>query len=260
MKRKVTGVLRKANGDAVVMSSGYFVLSSNSYDSLSIYNTERIPFWTNNQGEIVSHNPMKSDSLPTGVELVCNDLLDVPTSYSCVIGGCDSLAFDFVLPSGNTTISLQSLWQTTITPQDPRYITLMTYVESIVNDAITGVVAGANRKLVTETYTATQSLSALRVINMSSLVYADCAMISNMNASKAILESAVVSNSNFKATIAGTITDNSWNWIVNEPIYLGRSGYLTQTIDNLSVYIQQIAIPISTNKILVNFEEPIKLI
>lgn len=81
-----------------------------------------------------------------------------------------------------------------------------------------------------------------------------------MNASKAILESAVVSGFNFSATIAGTITDNSWQWDENEPIYLGRNGYLTQTIDNNSVYIQQVATPISINKILVNFKEPIKLL
>lgn len=260
MKRRVTGIIRKANGEPVGLSSGYFVLSSNSYDSSSIYNTERIPFWTNYQGEIVSHNPIKSDSVTSGVELVCNNLLDVPTSYSCVIGGCDSLAFDFVLPSGNTSISLQALWQTTITPQDPRYVTLMTYVESVVDDAVAGVVAGANRKLVTEVYTAIATLSALRVIDMSSLGYADCSILSNMNTPKAILESAVVSGSNFTATIAGTMTDNNWQWNVNEPIYLGRNGNLTQTIDNNSVYIQQVATAISINKILINFEVPIKLL
>lgn len=262
MKRRVTGTFQRANGEPISGILGSFSISHFTHDVLVFYSKEPVYFWTNENGQIVANNPKSLPSgftQPLGVELVCTNTLDIPVTYTCVLNTTTIEAFDFLLPSGNTTVELQELETTTVSPDDPRYTSLMSYVDDLVDTAIVGVVAGKNKKLVTEVYTANSILSALRIIKVPGQSYADCRNIADMNATKALTEQATTIGVDFNATITGTVFDAGWSWSVNQPIYLGYDGYLKQLIEPNAVFVQQVATSISPQSIFLSIKEPIQL-
>lgn len=261
MKRRILGTFQKADTSPVSNTMGFFSLNTFSHDSLTFYSKENVFFWTNQNGEIVAQNPSlfpANYAQPLGVELVVTNSLDIPVVYSCVVDGT-GIAFDFLLPSGTTTVQLQDLESSTIEPQTPRYNSLLAYIDGIVDSAIVDVVAGKNKKIITETYTADAVLSSMRVIKIPSKQYADCRNIADINVVKAFTESATTINHNFEATITGKVLDVGWNWSTNQPIFLGYNGQISQNIQSDSVFVQQIATALSPIEVFISFQEPIKL-
>lgn len=51
----------------------------------------------------------------------------------------------------------------------------------------------------------------------------------------------------------GEMSDNSWNWNVSKPIFLGENGSLTQ-IPPTTGFVCQVAIPVSNTKIIVSIK------
>jgi len=257
VKRKIIATFQKTNGDPISRCNGYFLVSNYTHDALFFYSKETIHFFTDDLGRIVAKNP---DNLPQnyiqplGIDLVCTDTIDIPIKYTCVISDT-GIVFEFLLPFGNTAVDLQTLQTTTITPQNPQYNTLLTYVDNILNSAINNVVAGKTQKLITDTYTATSVLSASRIINLPSFSYADCRNVGDLNSMKCLTESATTIGNNFNCCVTGTIFDSGWNFAANLPVYLGYDGFLVQTIPTDTIFVQQIGIAISTNEIFLNFKE-----
>jgi hypothetical protein len=58
-----------------------------------------------------------------------------------------------------------------------------------------------------------------------------------------------------EATLTGAITDSSWSWVLNTPIWLSSSGLLTQ-VAPVTGFSLIVAFPISTTKIYINLREP----
>jgi hypothetical protein len=53
------------------------------------------------------------------------------------------------------------------------------------------------------------------------------------------------------AQLAGIITEPSWNWVVGQPIWLGDSGLLTQTLPGDALFQRQVAEVLSPTSIFV---------
>ncbi len=60
-------------------------------------------------------------------------------------------------------------------------------------------------------------------------------------------------------TNGATLTNSGWTWDITLPIYTNASGDLTQTAPTVGV-VQQVAEPISSTKLMINIQQPIKLI
>ena len=135
MERLVTGVIYKANNIPARNETGYFILNTPSYDATKIYTGEKIPFRTDATGAIIDNESRRVVPPVLGVKLIVNSSLDLPTNYSCVLLTQPPITFDFVLPNGTTPINLQTLWQSTITPQDPKYTSLLEYIDETVATA-----------------------------------------------------------------------------------------------------------------------------
>lgn len=71
--------------------------------------------------------------------------------------------------------------------------------------------------------------------------------------------SAAISNT-FKALVFGTISDSSFSgFIVNDPIYLNASGFLTQTVPVTPNFLVVCGKYLGSNTVLININEPIQL-
>lgn len=75
-----------------------------------------------------------------------------------------------------------------------------------------------------------------------------------------VSKTAGIENEEIKYYINGaTLTNSNWTWDVSKPIYTNPAGDLTQIPPTIGV-IQQIATPISSNKLIINIQQQIKLI
>lgn len=261
MQRLILGTIKKTDGSPVINAMGIFTPTRFSYGESIFYSNENIYFWTNKEGEIVSKNPALTDTpinQPLGINLICTNVLDIPINYTCVISDA-GIAFDFVLPSGNTPIRLEQLAATTIEPEDPRYTTLITVAQNAVNQAMLTVVLDKSKKLITRPLTAITSLSALRIIKVTTQQYADCRFFSDSASLKGFTESATTINQNFTLTLFGSFYDNSWAWDVNRRLYLGYNGFITQNLEPNATFLQEIGVPVSNQEVFIDFQEPILL-
>lgn len=59
--------------------------------------------------------------------------------------------------------------------------------------------------------------------------------------------------------LGGEISEPSWNWAMNAPVYLGSAGLLTQTAP-LSGYLVQVGLPMSPTTMLLGIRSPISLV
>ena len=83
------------------------------------------------------------------------------------------------------------------------------------------------------TVQSSQALSGHRVVRFNDLGladYASCAVESNAYRVIGITTSAVAANTDVGIQTFADITEPSWNWIPDQPIYLGVDGVLTQTV------------------------------
>lgn len=55
----------------------------------------------------------------------------------------------------------------------------------------------------------------------------------------------------------GYMTENSWNWVIGMPVFVGAGGVLTQATDS-GLFIMQVGVADQTNRIIIDLKMPIR--
>ena len=107
---------------------------------------------------------------------------------------------------------------------------------------------------------ASADLSALRVVRVQvgEWVYADAADAESAYGSLALLDVALVLGASGSAIAEGDASDNSWNWSLNLPIWLGSNGTLIQ-VPAVSGYDRIVAYPVTPTQLYFDPGEAIEL-
>lgn len=179
----------------------------------------------------------------------CNEEGESPSEYRITFP--DGSFFDCVVPVGTEDLELTLLEDLGVSPKNPMYKSLVTYVLGKVGEA--GAIA--------DFYVAGETLSALRVVRFDpvsgKVFYASSSSLNDMFKIVGVTATAANFNENVKVITAGYLTDQSWNWSLDKPIFFGANGQLTQTPG--SEFIQAIAMPMKSDRILVSIESPIRI-
>ena len=88
--------------------------------------------------------------------------------------------------------------------------------------------------------------------------YASQQELTHMNKVLGITTGAVAMGANATIRAFGEMTEPSWNWTLDKPIFLGLNGLLTQTPPTTGFSLI-IAFPTSATKIFVEIKDPILL-
>ncbi len=94
--------------------------------------------------------------------------------------------------------------------------------------------------------------------DLEKVEYADSTILSHANRIVGMSTGAAVTDANVTIQTYGEISEPSWNWILNTPIWLGVNGLMTQTPPTVGFSLI-IGFPISSTKMFINFHEPIFL-
>jgi hypothetical protein len=86
-------------------------------------------------------------------------------------------------------------------------------------------------------------------------IYADNTILSHANKILGMTTEATLTGATVTIQTGGEITDSSWSWVLNTPIWLSSSGLLTQ-VAPVTGFSLIVAFPISTTKIYINLREP----
>ena len=113
-------------------------------------------------------------------------------------------------------------------------------------------------------YTAGADISGHRCVMLGSdekAVYASCSDISSIRRIIGITNNAAVTDDVLVVRKFGVMTEPTWNWDINKPVYLGIDGALIQTPEvwPTSLFTIILGYPISATKMLVNISTPILL-
>lgn len=108
--------------------------------------------------------------------------------------------------------------------------------------------------------TAGMILSGHRVVCNSDigLVYASASTVASASSIIGITTGAVLNGALAEVQIASTLEEPSWTWTINDPIFVGDNGLLTQ-IPPTSGYVCIIGFAVSSTKILIDKQAPILL-
>jgi hypothetical protein len=245
MLRKIVGILSTANVP-YVNGKGTISLLDNSYTASTSYLISTVHYATDNLGRIF--DPLTPTQ--TGITIWCNAESTNQSRYRFTYP--DNRFFDFSLLPGNSEINISALRDQGVLdfPQPT--------ILDVVNQTLAEQWEQTLALLGTDYLTATTNLSALRIVNLSSGTYASATDITQVNSPKGFLSTAVTSGQQFPVQFTGIKLDLSWNWDVTKPIYLGTNGTLVQLSSGLS-YLQQVASVITSNKIILDFQEPVIL-
>jgi hypothetical protein len=89
-------------------------------------------------------------------------------------------------------------------------------------------------------------------------VYASNQVLAHADSVLGITESAVVSGGTAEIFNHRLITESSWDWTPNQPVWLGPNGLLTQILSVASgIYLLQVGVAISPTQLYVNIHRPI---
>jgi hypothetical protein len=109
---------------------------------------------------------------------------------------------------------------------------------------------------------AAENLSGYRVIILNEnnkFVYADGTNIAHFGRIIGISSGAIMQDALGNVLAYGLIIDPVWTWNINEPIFLGLHGAMTQ-IEPTTGFLQIIGIALSSTSMFLNMREPIILI
>ena len=116
---------------------------------------------------------------------------------------------------------------------------------------------------VTVTITAGETLSGHRMVIQNftdgKLYYADNTNLDHMHSVLGLTTQAADLDASCKVKTYGSITEPTWSWTDNKPIFLSTNGQLTQTKPTTG-FLLRIGIPRSATTLLIDIEEPIKLV
>lgn len=96
------------------------------------------------------------------------------------------------------------------------------------------------------------------VISDSGILKADINNINHTNLTLAVTTQAGTIGNNIKVLITGQLTEPSWNWSYDNPIWVGPDGVLTQ-IPPITGWLCQVATVINPTSILISPKQPLIL-
>lgn len=107
---------------------------------------------------------------------------------------------------------------------------------------------------------AAENLGAHRIVVAidGDIGYADNTDISHSGIVLGITTQAVVSGASVDVTIQGEVTEGSWNWTLNMPIFLTENGLMTQTVVSTG-FILQVGYPTSYISMIIDIKTAIVL-
>lgn len=150
-----------------------------------------------------------------------------------------------------------------ITPELPGAITVTTSAPPEILTEITrgpqGIPGPAGDT--TLWYEAGQILSGHRVVMIEDdkAYYADCTVPSHGKRVLGITTGASVIGAQSRIQASGEMSESSWAWILDAPVWLGINGLLTQVIPTVGFSLI-VGFPISSTKLLIRISEPLFLI
>lgn len=241
MRRQILGKIYET--DDTPFKNGVIVFSRSigSYTSTTQYPPDVHVCRTDTSGNLVD------------CFLWCNEDGDLISNYTAKINGRD--VFNLSVPIGDgSPIELSALRAGSLPTTE--------YPESIidyVDNKIESLTLGQIKTLFSPDLIAINVLSALRIIDINTTTYADSNNINHASKTLGFVANAVNQGAIFQAVTEGFVLDSNWDWNTNRPIFLGNNGFLTQSIPNDAVFVQQIAKTINTQKIFIDFQEVILL-
>ena len=110
----------------------------------------------------------------------------------------------------------------------------------------------------------TGSISGHRVVTFDAqhrVKYASNDTVAHANQIVGVTKNAAMENDQVEVVRSGEITEPSWNFTPNLPVYLGHNGYLTQTPPSPAdaVFSVVIGFPITSTTLFVSIGNPIIL-
>lgn len=252
MRRLVTGKFYKTDDTPWTNLSISFKREKSSYTSGIHYPTDFIKAQTDNEGNLFSTESSQ------GVFLWVNQEGDVSSVYTAYLPHCET--FNFSLPPGDgSPIELSVLRQDyVVDATSMTYTTLVNYVDTQVANAT----LGNSQFVVSNNYEAAEPISAAKVVsldNTGKIVLADIDISSTVFSVLGISRQAITLGAIDFVVISGEFEDASFSLTPNLPVFLGNSGNLIQNPDQTKPYLITIGTAITTTKILLNIEKPIKL-
>ncbi len=133
----------------------------------------------------------------------------------------------------------------------------------LVTPASTGLQGppGAAGDMVLTDYLAGEALGGDRVViagDDSRLYYADNTNLAHLFRILGITTGAADPNAEANVRVGGIMTEPTWNWSLNQFIYLGRNGLLTQIIPAIG-FLMVVGWPITPTKVMVDIKIPLIL-
>ena len=90
--------------------------------------------------------------------------------------------------------------------------------------------------------------------------YADNTVLTDVGKVLGITLNGAASGSTVSIRRVGEVTEPTWNWALNQPVYLGGGGSLTQTAPvTPAVFLQVVGFPVAPTVLFVAIREPILL-
>lgn len=110
--------------------------------------------------------------------------------------------------------------------------------------------------------TASAAIGGHRVVvadGADGVLVADPTSAAHLHSVLGVTESAAVEDDAISVRFAGEMTEGSWNWTPDAPIYAGVAGVLTQTPPVGVAWLRIVAVAVSPTRIVVGLREPVAL-
>ncbi|AND75659.1 hypothetical protein [Nostoc phage A1] len=240
--RRLKGTIRHLDDQPWINVSLFLTLINGTFNSANQYPIDTKHAKTDQNGEFVFN-------------VVPN--VGIDQSYY-ILTTPDNKKHSFTVPDGTSDIEFSVVREAGIIATDPEYTNVLNYLEDYIDDAIANIQASS---VIAEIFTCGQTISALKALRFDSstgkVFYASSSDATHLNKCVGVSSQSGVLNDNIQVVTSGYLSDQSWNWTIGSPIFFDSGGTLTHTPG--SSYYQVIGIPVTTNKVLISVEQPIKL-
>lgn len=111
------------------------------------------------------------------------------------------------------------------------------------------------------TKTATVALGGHRAVvpdAVGGVIYADSSTLTHRDKVLGITTGAVSAGASATIRTYGELTEPSWAWTLDEPVFLGLTGLLTQTPPS-SGFVQRVGFPTAATKLFIDIDDAVTL-
>ena len=91
------------------------------------------------------------------------------------------------------------------------------------------------------------------------LYYASCNVLDDVNKILGLSLNSANVGENVRVLIFGKLSDSSFNFNIDKPIFLGINGQIVQEVPETAVFIQRLGKVLRNNEIMIDLDEPIIL-